>query len=154
MFVAELKSEVSEQPQELGHVLVQVFLVLSWRDIVGDENIFAENADEVQLLDGTLDDWTDGVENEVSGDETAESEEFDVGLGLFWEGLGALSVEEKQVTLVLVAVERPGPHPNAFGTLFGFIGDFEALTWEVEESVQKRRLADTILADQSDKPDR
>jgi hypothetical protein len=42
-------------------------------------------------------------------------------------GKGALQISEKKVILVVVAVEGPGPHPNAFGPLFGFIGDFEAL---------------------------
>lgn len=151
LFVPELKSKIPQQPQKLRHVLVQILFIFPRRNIIRNEYVLAQSANKVQLLNGTLNNRTHRVENKVSRDQAAQSKEFYVSLCILWEGLRAFGVEKEQVALVLIAVEWPGPHPDALSALFGFVGHFEALAWEVEHPVEQRWLADTILADKRNK---
>lgn len=85
VLVGYFKGEVTQYPQELGHVPEQVLLIVMQVAVLLQNDIFGQLSHHVELGDGLLVDVAHTVEDQVGTDQVGEGEDLGV--------VGAVPVE-------------------------------------------------------------
>lgn len=113
VLVLNFEGDVSEHPDEFGHVPIEFFLVLAVTELFVGADVLRQSGHHFQIADGPLVDAPHRVVNEVRGDEQREGEDLGVCLGVFLQTIRALGVEEEDEAVEGGVEDGFGPHPDA-----------------------------------------
>ena len=87
VLVLNFEGDVSEHPDEFGHVAVELLLILAVGEFVIGPDMLRQGSHHLQVADRTLVDATDRVVDEVGRDKQGKGEDLGVCLGVFLQAI-------------------------------------------------------------------
>ena len=113
VLVLNFEGDVSEHPDEFGHVAVELLLILAVGEFVIGPDMLRQGSHHLQVADRTLVDATDRVVDEVGRDKQGKGEDLGVCLGVFLQAIRALGIKEEDKAVKSGIKHWLRPHPNA-----------------------------------------